>query len=410
MSTLAYLPQATPVRPAPRPADPHELSAYCRGLFAVLPRSDQRRWGEVYVRGLLEAPGRKTPSTISAHVLGRPAVQQLQQFIGQSPWECGPVRRYVADRCAQEQPPRAWCVDEAVITKSGDRSVGVARQFAPSQERTVNCQLALVTSLVSADGAGVPVNWRLVLPQRWDTDESLRKGAHLPQEERCRPRWRYVVEALDEMLDDWGLTPAPVLADWRHDTEVEPLLYGLEARGLGYVIEVSGAVGAALPRPSATTGRRYGTLAELAEQAACAGPATGVRRQLMWPDPHTGRSRQSQFLTLPVVLGGAAEPVRLRAAPRHLVVDWPYGRPAPRSYRLTNLPPRRLAETVALAHLREPARAALTRLQDHHGLNDFEGRSFRGWHHHATLASAALGFTSLHGERDTGDRRERGAV
>jgi SRSO17 transposase len=75
-----------------------------------------------------------------------------------------------------------------------------------------------------------------------------------------------------------------------------------------------------------------------------------------------------------------------------LLADWPYGRPQPRAYWLTNLPVRRLAELVLLARLRRFAGEALGRMHEEFGLGDFEGRSFRGWHHHVTLASAALGF------------------
>ncbi|MYR55436.1 IS701 family transposase, partial [Streptomyces sp. SID625] len=75
--------------------------------------------------------------------------------------------------------------------------------------------------------------------------------------------------------------------------------------------------------------------------------------------------------------------------------DWPFGRPEPRAYWLTNLPARRLAEALPLAQLRSLAGTGLRRLHEDFGLGDFEGRSFRGWHHHVTLASAALGYASL---------------
>ncbi|WP_181807520.1 IS701 family transposase, partial [Streptomyces shenzhenensis] len=213
-----------------------DLPAYCGELFGQFTRADQRRWGEVYLRGLLAVPGRKTPARITEQVLGRRAVQQIQQFVNQSPWASAPVRGRLAGQMVRAFRAEAWSVDEVVFAKNGDRSVGVARQYAASQERTVNCQLALATSLVGHAG-GVPVNWRLVLPGRWDRDEGLRGQAHLPEHERCRPRWSYVLESLDEMLDEWSLEPLPVLADWRGDGDPDPLLRGLEARGLGYVVQ-----------------------------------------------------------------------------------------------------------------------------------------------------------------------------
>ncbi|MFJ5303355.1 IS701 family transposase [Streptomyces sp. NPDC088350] len=400
MTDLAtFDPTTTTVRsPETPPAPRTDFPAYCGDLFDGLPRADQRRWGEVYVRGLLDVPGRKTPARITEQVLGRRAVQQIQQFVNQSPWACGPVRRGLARQMERAFRAEAWSLDEVVFAKNGDRSVGVARQYAASQERTVNCQLALAATLVGHAG-GVPVNWRLLLPGRWDRDERLRDQAHLPAEERCRPRWSYALEAIDEMLDDWSLEPLPVLADWRGESDPDPLLRGLEARGLGYLVEVAPHTPVLLPRRQAVAPGARGTLAELALHAERHTERTSVT----WHDPVTERMRHSEFLTVPVLLrsepgsgtGGDRTP-----RPRLLLADWPYGRPRPRAFRLTNLPARKLAETVPLAQLRRFAEEALGRMHEEFGLGDFEGRSFRGWHHHVTLASVALGYDMVRQQAD----------
>ncbi|MFJ9630851.1 IS701 family transposase [Streptomyces sp. NPDC101175] len=368
------------------------LPAYCRELFGDFTRADQRRWGEVYVRGLLDVPGRKTPARISEQVLGRRAVQQIQQFVNQSPWASAPVRGRLARQVVRAFRAEAWSVDEVVFAKNGDRSVGVARQYAASQERTVNCQLALAASLVGQAG-GVPVNWRLLLPARWDRDERLRGAAHVPVQERCRPRWSYVLEALDEMLDEWSLEPLPVLADWRCESDPDPLLRGLEARGLGYLVQAAPLTPVLLPRRQAAAPGTRGTLAELAAHAA----RHGERASVTWHDPVTERMRHSEFVTGPVLL--RTDPATA-PRPRLLLADWPYGGSRPRAYWLTNLPARRLAEIVPLARLRRFAQGALGRMHEEFGLGDFEGRSFRGWHHHVTLASAALGYDMVRQQAD----------
>src|SRR3954463_2373758 len=96
--TVSSILQLSDARRAPATAD---FTGYCQDLFVALTRSDQRRWGEVYLRGLLDVPGRKTPTRISEHVLGHRAVQQLQQFVHQSPWDSGPVRRRIAERAGE---------------------------------------------------------------------------------------------------------------------------------------------------------------------------------------------------------------------------------------------------------------------------------------------------------------------
>src|SRR5919197_671694 len=102
-----------------RPPSEDELSGFCQQLFDSMPRSDQRKWGEVYVRGLLTVPGRKTIRRISDHVAGGSVDQCLQQFVNQSPWRWEPVRRALALR-AMEIRPQAWVVQEAAFPKAGD--------------------------------------------------------------------------------------------------------------------------------------------------------------------------------------------------------------------------------------------------------------------------------------------------
>lgn len=369
------------------------LTGYCADLFSALSRSDQRRWGEVYVRGLLDTDGRKTPARISEQVLGCDAAQPLQQFVSQSPWECADVRRRLAERMFTASAPDAWVIDEVVFPKNGSRSAGVARQFVPTQGRTANCQLALAFSLVT-EGASVPVNWRLLMPPHWDDDQQLRGAARVPDGERSQPRWRHVLHGLDEMAGDWGLAPAPVITDWRHEADVASLLDGLETRGFGYLVEVAAGarLGSATPHAGTPAGPMTG--ADLVH----GGARRSARVTLSWSEGVESRMRQSQFLVVQVP--GAPERTapngeHSHRRPRQLLIEWPAGRPQPRTYWITNLGSHRLPDLVRTAKLRWRSQYDLGRIRDEHGLADFEGRTFRGWHHHVTLASAAHGFQAL---------------
>ncbi|MFC8722467.1 IS701 family transposase [Kitasatospora sp. NPDC057198] len=383
---------------------PDGVSAYCHDLFHHFARSDQRRWGEVYLRGLRRAGGRRTPANISEEVLGRRLVQPIQQFVNQSPWESGDVRRRLAELVTAAAAPQAWVVDDVVFAKNGTSSVGVARQFVPAAGRIVNCQLALATSLVHPHGAQ-PVTWRLLLPPQWDADPELRARAHLPAEARHLPRWQHLLDSVDEVTG-WEVPTAPVLADWSGEPEVEPLLLGLEERGPGYLVEVGADTALPArdrrarpvlpgvrpaPRTSAVVHRRA---AELADELA----PQGDRAVLAWRRGPADRVRHSQFLVLPLSDGHAPRPGRSAgapAAPRRLVVEWPFGRPRPRTYWVTNLPAHRLPDLVALAELRGRSADTVERLHRNYGLGDFEGRSYRGWHHHVTLVAAAHGYDLL---------------
>ncbi|WP_220183324.1 IS701 family transposase [Sphaerisporangium album] len=322
------------------------LSPFCEDLFSSFARADQRRWGDVYLQGLLTVPGRKSIRRISDQVVGRPVDQCLQQFVNQSPWDWQPVRRRLAWHLAAAFRATAWVVEEVAFPKNGANSVGVARQFAHSAGRLINCQLGLAVMLVGESG-GCPVNWRLLLPRSWDDDPARRARTRIPAHERHRSRWDHLLEAIDEMILDWGLSPAPVVVDTRVTPRVEPLLRGLEERGLHYVARVG-------------------------ESAPFGGRAAG------WgPGPPEVRPR--------------------RPARRFVSVEWAPGKGGPKGMWLTDLGDSRLSEVADLIHLRCRAVAQLALMDAESGLRHFEGRSFRGWHHHVTLVSAAHGYRLLRG-------------
>lgn len=369
-----------------------ELYGFCQELFDSLPRSDQRKWGEVYVRGLLSVPGRKTIRRISDHVVGGPVDQCLQQFVNQSPWRWEPVRRALAVR-AMEIRPQAWVVQEAVFPKTGDSSVGVARQYARSAGRTLNCQLGLAVFLAS-DSASCAVNWRLMLPRSWDDDTRRRARTKVPDHERHRPRWWHLLDAIDEMRFGWGLRPAPVVLD-AGEWEVQPLLRGLVERGLPYIIRVSGHTPAVRSAPEATQGLSLG---ELAVQSA-------LRRQIMLSDHDLsdGGSTVIQYSVASVCDACLTrEPSQVTAlcahvGTRRVLAKWsPHGC-RPSAVWLTNLANARLPELVDLVKLGARARIRdMAALRGNCGLQDFEGRSYAGWHHHVTLVSAAYAVRALH--------------
>jgi SRSO17 transposase len=370
----------------PAVTKPVELSWFCEALFSSFSRSDQRRWGEIYVSGLASIAGRKSVRRISESVAGGRADQCLQQFVNQSPWEWEPVRLRLAHHLAAVLRPKAWVVREAVFPKNGDSSVGVAKQYAHSAGTVLNCQLGLVL-LLAGDGGSCPVNWRLMLPRSWDHGER-RERSHLPATERHRGRWQYVLGVVDEMTTSWGLPLAPVVADGRQEPQVEQLLSGLEERGLGYLVQVSETtpVSAQLPMNAVSVGE------------IVAAPVTYNGLSLFWPDPPAGRPARSPFVVTRVP--GAATPYRLgsgRPYPglRRVIAECGPARRGPAAVWLTNLNVSRLPDLLGLTSLGARAGQDLDRMGDECGLRHFEGRSFRGWHHHTTLASVAQGYRLL---------------
>jgi SRSO17 transposase len=370
---------------------------FCRDLFGSLSRSDQRRCAEVYLRGLIYGKGRKSPQRIAEQISGPHSGQSLQQFINQSPWDPQEVRRRGVDLLAKHVEPTAWVVEEAVFLKHGYFSAGVERQYVHSLGRVANCQVG-VTMMLTNSELSVPINWRLCLPESWDTDDKRRSRAHIPPEARHRTYLEYLVNLVDDVTVDWGVTDAPIVSDASQAMETEPYLYELERRSLDYLVKVNDRQ---LIRSWVAAHQQNGVLTQFGQSTRVVRlsgiaqlAARAERRTVAWREGPEGRPRRSQFLTIPV------DPVTPRAhngngvvrGSRQLLVDWPFGRSKPRAFWLTNMVGRPVDELVVLASLRWRAAQTMGELADQFGLYHHEGRSFLGWHHHVTLVSAAYAF------------------
>ncbi|MFD0921898.1 IS701 family transposase [Saccharopolyspora rosea] len=356
---------------------PATLTRFVQEVFASLPRLDQRRWAEVYVRGLLRQDGRKSARNIADAVLGIPVAQSLQQFVNQSPWDWRPVRDRLAALVAERTSPVAWVVHGTVIPKSGRYSVGVARRYVAEAGRTISCQVGKALFLAD-DRGGVPVDWRIALPASWDDDAKLRERARIPPEERSRPEWSYVLDLIGEQ-ERRGADPAPVVVDGRHLDGVRELAGRLRSFRPGFVLQVDAGIPVEL---------QDGHVAKVGE---CAQEVIRNRRPaVVW---RGGRDVElgSYFLSVPVRLP-AAGPRSTSDTPLRLIIQRSPEDPLPVNYWLTSLPRDRGEQAARLGGLVRRTEHDLRRLRLDFGLHDFEGRSFHGWHHYMTLVSAAYAY------------------
>jgi hypothetical protein len=385
--------QALAVRDTEWIPEPLDLSDLCADLFWSMARADQRRWAEVYLRGLISVPGRKSIRRIADHVVGYRAEQSLQQFLNQSPWDERVVRQNLATVLSAALRPRAWVFREVAFPKHGQNSVAVARQYAPSLGRVINGQLGIAAFLACDEGS-CPVTWRLSMPQCWDEDTKRRTGANVPPGERSQPWWHYVLDAIDEMASGWGMPAPPVLVDGRHEHRLEPLLRGLEARRVRYAVQV--AAEAPIRATGGPRGRAGQAPLTLGGIAASVPPAS--RTVVGWSGGRRPRGGCSAFALTPLAPGqhvARIVPGYGHLSPRHLLAEWPLGQPRPSSLWITNLSRARLPNVVGLLKLSGQVEVDLHRLSEECGLQHFEGRSFRGWHHHVTLVSAAYAYRLL---------------
>lgn len=375
------------------------LVEFAGEIFEPMARRDQRRWGEVYVRGLMLDGRRKSIEPMAAR-LEDGDEQCLQQFVNQSPWRWEPVRERLAVAMSGAVVPRAWVVDDTGFPKFGRSSVGVARQYSGALGKIGNCQIGVSVNAVTAQ-ASCPLDWRLYLPAEWD-DDPRRIACRVPDEARHEPKWKLALEMIDELVG-WGIEPPPVIGDAAYG-DITEFRLGLEERGIGYVLDIKGTT-SALPedaeplrpsykgtgRPPAARYRRpFSSLAELAAQTGQA-----ASEPVTWREGTRG-PMTSRFIALRV----RPTNVKLRRADadgelplRWLLAEWPDEANAPSDYWISNLPAETpIGQLVELAKLRWRIEQDYRELKDALGLDHFEGRSWPGWHHHVTLVSVAHGF------------------
>ncbi|MEU9100382.1 transposase [Streptomyces sp. NPDC048361] len=359
----------------PDEISPEIVTEFLGRALASIPRADQRRWGDLYVRGLLSVGGKKTMRALAGN--GRGSVEQsLYQFISKSPWDAMPVRRELARLFQGLAQPRAWVVQPLVITKVGRHSVGVERQFVSQYGRVVNCQQATGVWLAS-DRVSCPVDWRLVLPECWTDEPGMRERASIPDDVGACPPEQCAIGSLAAMADEWSLHSRPVVMDLR-ETDPSPVCAELTSRQVPFVVRVSPA--------SSHTALDWG-----AHRTAPAGLTATLSRHQMpveWLDHTTDTLRATS-------VGATRARLRDRQAPTEsqellLLGAWTTaGRPAPDEFWLTNMPQSQLGTVYRTAMLSRRVERDLATYGDPLGLRDFEGRSFRGWHHHMTMVSLA---------------------
>ncbi len=337
------------------------LVEFAEEMYAPLVRCDQRAKGEQYVRGLLLEGRRKSIQPMAAR-LPDGDEQGLQQFITDSPWDDTRVRRRLARRMTAEIEPEGWVIDDTGLPKDGRLSPGVARQYCGALGKTANCQVIVSVNAVT-DRASCPLEWRLFLPEEWDRDDARRAKAKIPDAVRHRPKWRLALDMVDE-LPEWGLERRVVQADGGYG-DITAFRVGLEQRELEYVVQVKGT----------TSAHR------------------DAARPVTWREGDRG-PLTSRFVALRVRPANDAQRQHDGVLPeRWLLAEWPPGSDEPVKYWLSNLPAdTALTRLVALAKLRWRIEHDYRELKQCLGLDHYEGRSYRGLHHHLTCVTVAHAF------------------
>ena len=378
--------------------------AFMGDVARGLVRSEQRRCAESYARGLLEAGTRKSLEPMVARLGEDGDYEALQHFLADSPWDPVVLQRAVAERVAPEIDVEAWVIDDTGVAKEGDHSPGVKRQYSGTLGKIGNCQITVSVHAVGGEGT-VPLDWALYLPEEWCSDLERRRKAKIPDEIvfQSKPQ---LATAMISRAATWDIARAPVLGDEAYGKNSE-LRTALQDAGIEYVLSINSDArvydadtlfsvperkrGSRGPAPSALAADRDSR--QLAELAAALGP------QDFQTLAYTTRGAQEVSSRFAMVRVTCAHPVDCdRREPREewLIIEWPEDAEQPSDYWISNMPadtpPERLAR---LARLRWMIELDYRQLKGELGLDHYEGRSYRGFHHHCAIVTAAHGFLTM---------------
>jgi len=390
-----------------------QLESFVDEVFSSLQRKDRRATAGLYVRGLMLDGRRKSMQPMAARL--RVDHQRLQQFVTSSPWDVEPGRKTLSRKACALIEPDAWVIDDTGFVKDGDASACVVRQYSGTLGKVGNCQVA-VSVHTASDAASAPLDWRLYVPERWDdrcaadpADAAAavagRQRCAIPDSEHHRPKWQMALEMIDELIQ-WGRTPPVLTADAGYG-DTTAFRQGLTDREISYVVAVKGATSAysgdAAPETAPYVGRgRPPTPRYRAPHQSCRDLAVAAGRAILktvtWrhgtkTDPdNPAAAMRSRFRALRIRPANRdITPADDGSLPQAwLLAEWPTGAEEPTDYWISTLDPDTpLKELVRLAKIRWRIEHDYRELKTALGLDHFEGRSWTGWHHHATLVSAA---------------------
>jgi SRSO17 transposase len=401
------------------------FSAYVDGLTSVIGHADRAKPLRDYCTGLMMPCERKSVEPMAAMTAPERTAaqhQSLLHFVGEGNWcdekVLAKVREMVLPAIERHGPIKAWIIDDTGFPKKGRHSVGVARQYCGELGKQDNCQIAVTLSIANHH-ASLPIAYRLYLPKEWVTDRPRRRKAGVPREVTFKTKPAIALEQLR-----WACAAAlprgVVLMDAGYGTDTD-LRTSITALGLSYVAGIQPQTSVWAPStgpqpPKNWSGhgrppkllRRDGKHQPISVKKLALGLPTRAWRKITWREG-TAEPLSSRFAR-----------VRVRAAHRDywlaesrpeewLLIEWPEGEEAPTKYWFSTLP-----VAIAFHQLVDTAKLRWRIERDYHelkqevGLGHFEGRGWRGFHHHATLCIAAYGF--LVSERETIPPSETGSA
>lgn len=352
------------------------FDALAKEIGPCFQRQDLRAQATGYLRGLLGRVERKNSWQLAEH-LGREKPYGIQRLLGRARWDADALRneliRYASQHLIGPGDPGVLIVDETGFLKKGDKSAGVQRQYSGTAGRIENCQIGVFLALATARGRAL-IDRALYLPESWCMDASRCREAGMPETVEFATKPQLAIKMLRHAFDA-GLKPAYVLADEVYGSDSKFRRF-LEQRGQPFVVAVTSRQSLWMN----LTQRRVDEIAaEVPSQSwvrlSIAEGAKGPR-VYDWAAAKWGE-RTEMGLTR-----------RLLIRRNIQTQEFAYYLCAARS----NTTARDLA---IAAGQRWAIEVCFEAAKQETGLDEYEVRSWNGWHRHITLSMLALAFLSV---------------
>jgi SRSO17 transposase len=378
-----------------------DLAAYTDHFLTAFPRKDQAPWAHRYLQGLVSDHPRKSIEPMAlAH--GFP-IRSLQAFIGESPWRTAPIRKRHQQLVAQTlgEDDAVILVDESGMPKQGRHSVGVAPQYCGALGKVANCQVGVFVGYASRKGYTL-LDGQLFVPEDWFADQhaALRQAVGLPPDLTFQTKPQLAVQLVRAIVAEKTVPARWVAAD---------ALYGdspafrddIAALGLWYFTEVACSTLIWRRHPAVMVPPWSGRGRKPSKQRLKTPTNRSYRvDELLWRLPKTAwvRGTIKEGSKGPIVCDFAF--VRITAArqglpgPRlWLIIRRNLASPNEVKYYFSNAPEDIEAlELVRMSGMRWPVELSFEEGKDELGMDQYETRSWLGWHHHMVLVMLAHHF------------------
>jgi SRSO17 transposase len=370
------------------------LEQYFDSIGELLGDKRRRESFAMYAMGLIADGERKSFEPMACKMCANPeragAIhQRLQQFATDSPWNDRVVRRaagrYALDAVTEREPIEVWIVDDTGFLKQGNHSVGVQRQYTGSAGKIANCQIG-VSLTVASRTEQVPIDFELYLPKSWTDVPKRMEEARIPNEIGFRTKPELGLQMIQRAVAA-GIPKGVVLADQAYGTCKE-FRKEIRALDLHYAVAVD-AKTSVLP---------------LDRRDQIRGPAFSVRdlayvlrdqnafRRCTWRKG-TREDLTARFALRRVVIADEGTNPPEEREPLWLLIEWRDGEDEPANYFLCTLSTRLTKkQIIRLVMQRWRTERAYQDLKDELGIDHFEGRRYRGWHHHVSVALCCYAF------------------